>query len=122
MTNKTTSVVEKTEIQVTVNLDPKDQDGKISFSVIGNLKEKSKSYPAICSALAVVLKDLVDPNTIEVEDLIPTNLSIKKFDHKCKIKFRRIGIVRDENHDPEVTVAADLEECQIFVPLTEFNR
>lgn len=122
MATKSTSVVGMKEIRVSFILDPRDTDGKIRFSVTGNLKEKSKSYPAICSALAEVLKDLVDPNTIEVEDLIPTTLSIREFNHKCKIKFRRIGIVKDENHDPNVTVVADLEECQIFIPLTEFNR
>ena len=123
MATKTTSVVEKKGIRVSINLDPRDtKDGKTCFSVTGNLKEKSKSYPAICSALAVILEDLVDPNTIEVEDLIPTNLSLKEFRSKCRIKFKRIGIVKDENHDPNVTVSADLEECRVFIPLTEFNR
>lgn len=123
MATKTTSVVERKEIRVTINLDPKDTtDGKISFSVLGNLKEKSKSYPAICSALAEILKDLINPDTIEVEDLIPTTLSLKEFDSKCRIKFKRRGIIKDDDHDPSVTVIADLEEGQVFIPLTEFSR
>lgn len=126
MATKTSSysVVEKKEIRVSFNLDPRvtDSNGKISFSVLGNLKEKSKSYPSICSALAEILKNLIDPGTIAVEDFIPTTLSLKEFDSKCLIKFRRRGIVKSESRDPDVTVVADLEECQVFIPLTEFNR
>ena len=76
----------------------------------------------MCSALASVLEDLADSNTIEVEDFIPTNLSIKEFRHKCRIKFRRIGVVKDDDNDPNVSVVANLEECQVFIPLTEFGR